>query len=239
VLLWEPRRVVPSWAVPAADIAAELTPSPPAARDTGEVGHLMPEVSRSRVLDPSVPFAVHTADGQVVDVNSDRELRPAAGMRLRDENLDGYVVLDFDAFDSWWEEDEPNVGHPRDPFHRIDILRSSRHVRLELDGALLAESARPTLLFETLLPMLCYLPEGDVVAELVPSATTTTCAYKGHASYLSATVNGQQIADLAWTYEHPLPEAAQVAGLIAFFDERVDVVLDGISRPRPVTPWSN
>ena len=239
VLVWEPRRIVPSWAVPAEDIAAELTASPSAdSGDPREVGHLMPEVSRRPVLDPSIPFGVHTAEGQVVTLGCGAEERVAAGLRLHDETLDGYVALDFDAFDAWWEEDERNVGHPRDPFHRIDILPSSRHVRLELDGEVLAESRNPTLLFETMLPVRCYLRPEDVSAELVPSATRSTCAYKGHASYFCTCVGGAQISDLAWTYQQPLPEAARIAGLIAFFDERVDVVLDGLPRSRPVTPWS-
>jgi len=238
VLLWEPRRVVPSWAVPAEDIAAELTAARPTAGAADEVGYLLPEVSQRPVLDPSIPFAVHTAEGDVVDVVCGQDVRAGAGLRLADEDLDGYVVLDFDAFDGWWEEDEPNIGHPRDPFHRIDILRSSRHVRLELDGEVLAESTRPRLLFETMLPVRFYLPHADVNAELVPSATRTVCAYKGHASYFSPVLRGREVTDLAWTYEQPQRESAEVAGLVAFFDERVDVVLDGTRRERPVTQWS-
>ena len=238
VLLWEPRRVVPSWAVPAEDLAAELVAAAPVALADERVGHRMPEVSRRPVLDPSIPFAVHTAAGQPVDVVHGQQVRPAAGLRLTDPDLAGYVVLDFDAFDSWWEEDEPNLGHPRDPFHRIDILRSSRRVRIELEGELLAESTRTRMLFETLLPTRFYLPREDISAPLVTSATRTTCAYKGHASYLSPVVKGVEVPDLAWTYPTPLREAAEVSGLVAFFDERVDVLVDGTRRERPVTPWS-
>lgn len=97
----------------------------------------------------------------------------------------GYVVLDFTAFDAWYEEDERNVAHPRDPFHRIDTVPSSRHVRLEMDGAVRAESSRPTLLFETMLPPCFYLPPNDVEAELVPSEKRTYCAHKGEAAYSS------------------------------------------------------
>ena len=147
-------------------------------------------------------------------------------------------MLDFDVFDTWLEEDEPNIAHPRDPFHRIDILPSSRQVSFELDGEVFAESSRPTLLFETLLPTRYYLAREDIRAELVPTKTQTWCAYKGQASYWSATVGGREVPDLAWTYESPLREAAQVRGLVAFFDERVDVTLDGQRLERPVTPWS-
>jgi uncharacterized protein (DUF427 family) len=239
VLLWEPRRVVPSWAVPIEDVTAELVSAAAVTVADEATGLRLATVSERPVLDPSIPFAVHTAEGESVDVVHKSEVRPAAGLRLVDPDLQGYVVLDFTAFDGWWEEDEPNVGHPRDPFHRIDILHSSRHVRLELDGVLLAESTRARMLFETLLPTRFYLPPEDVRAEMAPGGTHTTCAYKGHASYFSPVMNGSEVSDLAWTYEQPLREAAEVTGLVAFFDERVDVVLDGTPRTRPVTPWSD
>jgi uncharacterized protein (DUF427 family) len=244
VLVWEPRRVVPSYAIPVEDFHGELLPAGPAGAGTAgtdaadAAGVPLPDVTARPVLDPSIPFAVHTTPGQVVTVRAGGQDRPGAGFRPADPDLAGYVVLDFDAFDAWYEEDEPNVAHPRDPFHRIDVLSSSRSVRLELDGQLLAESSRPALLFESMLPMRYYLPREDIRAELTPSSTTTYCAYKGRASYWSATVGGQVIPDVAWTYEEPLHDAAQVRGLIAFFDERIDLTLDGQRRERPVTPWS-
>ena len=149
------------------------------------------------------------------------------------------MVLDFGAFDAWYEEDELNVAHPRDPFHRIDVLPSSRQVRLELDGQVLAASSRPAVLFETMLPARFYLRRADVTAVLIPSPSRTWCAYKGQASYFSASVGGRLVPDIAWTYEDPLHDAAQVRGLVAFFDERIDVILDGERRARPVTPWSD
>ena len=95
------------------------------------------------------------------------------------------MILDFAGFDAWLEEDEPLVGHARDPYHRIDMRRSSREVRIELDGALLARSTRAVLLFETSLPTRFYLPREDVVAEHRPSDRRSICAYKGHAAYWS------------------------------------------------------
>lgn len=237
VLLWEPRRVVPSWAVPVDDVAAALVPVGAAARASDDVGFSLPSVSDRPVLDPSVPFAAHTADGEAVDVVVAGQRVENAGLQLADPDLADYVVLDFDRFD-WLEEDEPNIGHPRDPFHRIDIVASSRHIRLERDGTVLAESSRPRLLFETLLPARWYLPREDVRVPLVASAKRTTCAYKGHASYFSPVVFEREIPDLAWTYEHPLREANEITGLIAFFNERVDVVVDGELNERPITPWS-
>ncbi len=238
VLLWEPRRVVPSYAVPSDDVRVELAPAGRTPAAPHDVGRQMPDVSHRPVLDPSIPFGVHTADGEPVDIAFGGGTRPGAGFRLADPDLSGYVVLDFTAFDSWFEEDEPNVSHPRDPFHRVDVLASSRHVRVELDGAVLADSSRPVLLFETMLPTRYYLPREDVLAELVPTPTRSRCAYKGEASYWSVVTEARTVLDLAWSYPGPLHEAAHVRDLVAFFDERVDLVLDGERRPRPVTPWS-
>ena len=240
MLVWEPRRVVPSYAVPADDIAAELVPADAAAADaTGTVGAPMPELSERPVLDPSIPFAVHTAEGRGADLTAGKHNRPGAGFLPADPDLAGYIVLDFSAFDAWYEEDELNLAHPRDPFHRVDVLPSSRHVRVELDGHVLAESSRPALLFETMLPTRYYLPRDDIRAELTPSGTRTYCAYKGQASYWSAGAGDRVVPDIAWTYQQPLHDAAQVRGLIAFFNERLDVIVDGEPAERPITPWSS
>lgn len=237
-LVWEPRRVVPTYAVPESSLRARLAPVGSSGAQTADgVGAQLPDVSARPVLDPSVPFAVHSCDGEALDVLGGPLSATGAAFRPADADLAGYVVLDFDAFD-WLEEDEPILSHPRDPFHRIDILRSDRHVRLELDGVLLAESSRALLLFETLLPVRLYLPLEDVAVELAPSDTVTYCAYKGRASYFSPVSPSGLPPDLAWTYREPLLDAVPVRDRVAFFDERVDVDLDGERRPRPVTPWS-
>jgi uncharacterized protein (DUF427 family) len=238
VLLWEPRRIVATWAVPVEDVAAELTPTAHVTTAGDDEGAALPSVSERPVLDPSVPFVAHTADGEAVDIVSPHGRLTGRGLRLDDPDLAGYVALDFAAFDSWWEEDEQNIAHPRDPFHRIDILHSSRHVRVELDGEVLAESTRPYLLFETMLPTRFYFPREDAQADLAPSETHTLCAYKGQASYFSPLVGGREIPDLAWTYPAPLREATEIAGMVAFFNERVDLVLDGVRQERPITQWS-
>ena len=239
LLVWEPRRIVPSYAVPDGDVTAELVLADPAAADTaGTIGARMPELSSRPVLDPSVPFGVHTAEGRAADLSAGGQNRPGAGFYPADPDLAGYVVLDFAAFEAWYEEDELNVAHPRDPFHRIDVLPSSRQVRVELDGHVLAQSSRPTLLFETMLPTRYYLPPGDIRAELTPSGTRTYCAYKGQASYWSAAAGDRVVPDIAWTYQQPRHDAALVGGLIAFFNERLDVIVDGERLERPLTPWS-
>jgi uncharacterized protein (DUF427 family) len=228
LLVWEPRRVVPSYAVPVQDLRAELVPVQ--GRRAGE----MPPF-----LHPGIPFAEHSAAGESFTVRLAGRDLPSAAFSPEDPDLHDHVVLDFGAFDAWYEEDELNVAHPRDPFHRIDVLPSSRQVRLELDGQVLAVSSRPVLLFETMLPTRYYLPRADVTADLVPSSTRTWCAYKGQASYFSASVGGRIVPDIAWSYPDPQHDAARVRDLIAFFDERIDVVLDGERRDRPVTPWSD
>lgn len=238
MLVWEPRRVVPSYAVPLDDVRGELMQADVATGADSDVGVPLPDVTTLLVLDPSIPFAVHSAEGEIVDLHAAGQQRPGAGFRPADPDLAGLVILDFDAFDAWYEEDELNVAHPRDPFHRIDVLRSSREVRLELDGQVIAASSRPALLFETMLPTRYYLPRADVTAKLISSPTKTRCAYKGEASYFSASVGGRLIHDIAWTYEDPRHDAIQVRNLIAFFDERTDVIVDGERRARPVTPWS-
>ena len=233
LLVWEPKRVVPTYAVPAADVAAELIPSGERIDEPAGIPAMGAPLGDRPVLDPSIPFAVHTTTGEPLTARAGGA--EAAAFRPSDPALDGYVLLEFEAFDAWYEEDERNVAHPRDPFHRIDIVHSSRHVLVELDGATLAESTRPCLLFEPPLPVRCYLPRDDVRMDLLaPSETRTACAYKGQASYLSTATDD----DVAWYYPEPLREAAEVTGRIAFFNERADVVIDGERRERPVTPWS-
>jgi uncharacterized protein (DUF427 family) len=131
------------------------------------------------------------------------------------------------------------IGHPRDPYHRIDVLPTSRQVSISLHGVVLAATSRALMLCETALPRRLYIPAEDVrEALLVPSATVTTCAYKGHASYRSVRGDGFEEADLLWTYEDPAPEVGAIRGHWCFFDERVDVDVDGVRQARPRTPWS-
>ena len=191
VLLWEPRRVVPSYAVPRDDIAADVTRATATDND-GDA---------PRVLHPGIPFALHTAPGEPLTIAG----REAAGFRLDDDDLAGYVALDFGAFDAWLEEDDPVAGHPRDPFHRVDVRRTARPVRIELDGEPLAETTAARMLFETSLPTRFYVPRDDVGAELQATATRSYCPYKGHASYWSAEIGGRRRDDLAWSYEQPHP----------------------------------
>lgn len=235
VLVWEPRRVVGSYAVPEEDVAGRLVP----VEETGAAERPVTMEDGPPVLDPSSPFTVHTAPGTPLTIRTPDGDLPAAAFRPQDEDLVGFVVLDWDAFTQWYEEDEPVVGHPHDPFDRIDCLRSSRHVQIAHEGVALADTTRATLLFETPLPLRFYIPREDVAMHLLePSALRTVCAYKGLASYWSARIGDALLPDIAWSYEDPLHDAAPVGKLIAFFTERLDVTLDGQTQPRPRTPWS-
>jgi uncharacterized protein (DUF427 family) len=222
LLVWEPRRVVPSYAIPAEDLRAELRP--------GGADAAAAAPAPDAILHPGIPFGVRATDGESFDVRSGTRTLPGAAFRPADPDLAGYMLLDFNAFDAWYEEDERLASHPRDPFHRVDIHRSSRHVRVELDGEVLAESTQPTLLFETNIPVRFYLPRSDVRVDLRPSTRRSYCPYKGEASYWSADGVGE---DIAWSYEDPLPESAAIAGLVSFYDEKADVTLDGETRGRP------
>ncbi|WP_354640772.1 DUF427 domain-containing protein [Kitasatospora camelliae] len=155
------------------------------------------------------------------------------------EELRELVRFSWRALDAWFEEDEEVYTHPRDPYKRIDILPSSRQVGIELDGVVVAESGHPSLLFETGLPVRYYLPRTDVRADLLePGTRTTHCPYKGAAEHLSVRVGDELHQDVAWTYRTPLPESQRIAGLVAFYDERADIHVDGVLQPRPHTPFS-
>jgi uncharacterized protein (DUF427 family) len=141
--------------------------------------------------------------------------------------------------DRWFEEDEEVLEHPKDPYHRIDVYRSSRRVRVSLAGELLADSSRPMALFESNLPVRWYLPAEDVHARLVPSATVTTCGYKGRTSYYDVELaTGAVVRDIVWCYREPLTDGLAVKDLLCFFNEHVDIEVDGEPQPRPETPWS-
>jgi uncharacterized protein (DUF427 family) len=153
------------------------------------------------------------------------------------EGLKDTVRFDWAALDSWFEEDEQVFVHPRNPYVRVDALRSTRSVRVELDGVVLAESASPVMVFETGLPTRYYLPRTEVSFEhLVPTTTVTECPYKGTTTGYWSVVTGETVhPDLAWTYDFPTRPLSPIAGLISFYNEKVDIVLDGVRLDRPTT----
>ncbi|GAB3443726.1 DUF427 domain-containing protein [Actinophytocola sediminis] len=180
-----------------------------------------------------------TADPVVHDVVVDGVRVPAAASRFPDPELRDLVKLHFDAMDEWLEEDEPIYVHPRDPYKRVDILASSRHVVVMVDGVVVADSRQPRILFETSLPPRYYLPLTDVRLDLlVPSTTQTHCPYKGTASYWTVDTGRGVHADIVWIYRAPLPESQKVTGLACFYNEKVDITLDGQPLERPHSPFS-
>jgi uncharacterized protein (DUF427 family) len=166
-------------------------------------------------------------------------VRPAAlriyGDDATVEGLAGRARFEWDSLDAWFEEDEQVFVHPRDPYTRVDALRSTRSVRVELDGVVLAESSSPVLVFETGLPTRYYVNRTDIdFAQLTPTDTQTACPYKGTTSgYWSAHIGDASYPDIAWAYDFPTLPLAPIAGLIAFYNERVDTFLDGQLLDRP------
>lgn len=231
VLVWEPRRIVPVYAVPLDDLQLKLEPTDPPPEP--------PDLDALPAMLGPDSFEPHTTAGTVVDLVSGTGRLARAGFRPDDPDLAGLVVLDFPALDRWLAEDEELVGHPHDPFKRIDVLTSHRHVEVSLDGTVLASTDNAQLLLETYLPVRYYIPPDDVRSDLlVPSETRSTCAYKGHASYVSTADGRPEGRDIGWTYPDPLDDAQRVRDHMAFWNERTDIRVDGELLRRPVTPWS-
>lgn len=177
-------------------------------------------------------------DDQVVDAGAWYYPEPLEGA----PPIKDLIAFYFNRIDQWFEEDEEIFGHPRDPYHRIDTRATGREIRVLLDGEVLAETSRAVALFESNLPPRWYLPRSEVKVELEDSDTTTYCPYKGHASYLSVKLAGGETGtgkDLVWYYPDPLSDALQVADLVCFFNERVDIELDGELQERPESPWKH
>jgi len=169
--------------------------------------------------------------------------RPGAAHVYTDDALEGLagtVRFEWAALDAWFEEDEEIFVHPRNPYVRVDALRSKRTVRVELAGIALAESASTVMVFETGLPTRYYFDRTDVSLEhLVPTATVTSCPYKGTTSaYWSVRVGNELHEDLAWAYDFPTRGLLPIAGLIAFYNEKVDLTVDGTRLERPKTHFS-
>ncbi|MGQ0618256.1 MAG: DUF427 domain-containing protein [Acidimicrobiia bacterium] len=155
------------------------------------------------------------------------------------DDIKGRLSFYFDKLDSWLEEDDEVFDHATDPYHRVDVRRSSRHVRVEIDGVTVAESSRPMVLAETGLPPRHYLPLADIRLDLLrPSDSSSRCPYKGVATYHAFRRADGRVEDVAWSYPFPIPECPRIEGLVAFWDERVDVHVDGVLQGRPTTQWS-
>ena len=218
LLVWE-KPYYPTYYFPAADVRAEsLAPD-------GRIAH-----SPSR------------GDGQLFTVTAGGKSAAGAALSYRQSPFDELrdtIRLDWHAMDAWFEEDEPVFTHARDPYTRVDILASSRHVRVEIGGVTVAESAKPTLLFETGLPPRYYLPKTHVRLNLLEATDTVShCPYKGQAEYWSIRIGDSVHPDLAWSYPTPLSESQKIAGLISFYNEKVDIYLDGLLQEQPKSKFA-
>jgi uncharacterized protein (DUF427 family) len=216
VLVWEPRRVVPDYAVPRSDVRLPLLPADPE-----------PTPATLPPILPPGHFSWHTTPGTVLTLDAgDRRLGPVA-FAFDDPDLGDRIALDFAAFD-WFEEDEQVISHPHDPMSRIDALASDRHVVVRLGDAVLADSTRPVALYETGLPTRWYLPREDVRMDLlVPVDKHTTCAYKGVASYFGVAAD-PAAGDVAWYYPEPLHDAVPVGDMVSFWPNRTELTVGGV-----------
>jgi uncharacterized protein (DUF427 family) len=153
--------------------------------------------------------------------------------------LKDHIAFYWDKLDAWFEEDQQVYVHPRDPYTRVDVMASSRHIQVVLDGEVIAETHRPHLLFETGLPTRYYIPSMDVRLDLLEkSDSSTQCPYKGRAEYWSVRAGGKVHKDLVWSYPFPIPECTRIAQLMAFYNEKLDIYVDGELQVRPTTNWS-
>ncbi len=217
LLVFEPRRLPVYW-FPLADVRMDLLRPAPSA-DPGALAARHDVAVGDRVSEE--------AAWSYPDPDPDRA-------RLKD-----HVAFYWNKMDAWFEEEDEVFVHPRDPYKRVDVVHSSRHVRIEVDGEVVAESSRPRLLFETGLPTRYYLPKQDVRMDLlVASRTTTRCPYKGLASYWDVHAGGGVRPDLVWGYPAPIPECPKIENLLSFFNEKVDLYVDGVLQARPITHWS-
>ena len=174
-------------------------------------------------------------------VVGDRVIRHAAWVR-DDPAVADLLVLSWQPglIDRWMEEEEEVLEHPRDPHKRVEAMASSRRVQVTLDGVELADSRSPVLLFETDLPTRYYLPRSDLRFErLEPTSNRSRCPYKGEAREYWSVRGVPDARDVAWSYADPFPAVAKVAGLVAFYNEMVDITLDGVLQERPISPFSD
>jgi uncharacterized protein (DUF427 family) len=219
VLIWEPGRPVPSYVFPRADVRTDLL-----------VPGKAPQPKR------------HEQADQWYDLQLNGRVFKGLVYEYDVDGMSGHVGIDWfgrsaPGIEHWFEEDEEIFKHPRDPFKRVDALRSSRHVQVQLDGVTLADTTNPVLLFETGLPTRYYIPRADVdFSRLSETDSSTTCPYKGSARYWSAQIGLQTYSDMVWSYPTPLPAVAQIKDRLAFYNELVDTVVDDVTIERPTRP---
>jgi uncharacterized protein (DUF427 family) len=221
VLVWEPQVPVPCYAFPREEVRTDL---------------LRPAV------DP--PLGSHTGSRIFYDLHAGGEPVANAAWTFPAADLAGHICFEWfrrwgSGLDHWYEEEEEIFVHPRDPHKRVDAMPSSRHVQVGIAGTVVADTRRPVLLFETGLPTRYYIPREDVRLDLFePTDRRTGCPYKGTACYWTWRGAGEVPRNILWSYADPLRAVAVVKGLLAFYNEAVDLTVDGVRLERPVTPFT-
>ncbi|MET7664528.1 DUF427 domain-containing protein [Streptomyces sp. NPDC005463] len=221
VLVWEPGQAVPLYAFLREDVRADLLR-----------------------LAKNPPTGTHSDSQIFYDLEADGVLLENAAWTFPADDLSGHIAFEWfgrsgRGLDHWYEEEEEIFIHPRDPHKRVDALPSSRHVQVEVAGTVVADTHRPVLLFETGLAVRYYIPREDVRLDLFTHTTHASgCPYKGTAEYWSWQGDDDVPPNPAWSYAAPMPAVAAVEGLIAFYNEAVDIVVDGERLERPVTPFN-
>jgi uncharacterized protein (DUF427 family) len=201
------------------------------------------DVDSSVLIDDDRPQKLKRGPARRHSLRVGEQARAGAARVYGDDAVPGVagtVRFEWAALDAWFEEDEEVFVHPRNPYTRVDALRSSRPVRVELGGAVLAESSRTVMVFETGLPTRYYVDRTAVdYTHLEPTDTVTSCPYKGRTSaYWTARVGDSVVTDAAWAYDFPTRQLLPIAGMIAFYNEKVDLIVDGVRLDRPITPFS-
>ncbi|WP_217241919.1 DUF427 domain-containing protein [Streptomyces sp. AC555_RSS877] len=221
VLVWEPDVPVPLYAFPREEVREDL---------------LRPA--------KNPPTGTHTGSRIFYDLEADGKTVENAAWSFPAADLADHIAFEWfrrvgRGLDHWYEEEEEIFIHPRDPHKRVDAIPSSRHVVVEIDGTVVADTRRPVLLFETGLPTRYYIPREDVRLDLLePTDHSTGCPYKGTAGYWSWRAGADVPPNLVWSYPDPLPAVGAVRDLLAFFNEAVDITVDGERQERPLTPFT-
>ena len=188
----------------------------------------------SRVRGPSQHWNVRVGDRVAENAAFTYPTQPADR-----PDFTGYIAFDWGAMDHWYEEAEEVFVHPRDPYHRVDTVLGKRHIKVVVDGVTIAETNRPWMLFETGLPTRYYFPPEDVnMGYLEPTDLHTGCPYKGEASYWNIVVDGNVRENVVWGYLDPLPESHRLKGTLAFYNEKLDIYVDGELEEKPRTVFA-
>ncbi len=201
------------------------------------------DVNRELLIDTGESFRSPSRGSASVYTVKAGDVEAVAAARVWDgteiDELAGFVSFDWKAMSNWFEEDEEVYVHPRDPYTRVDVLQSSRHVEVFVNDVKVADTHQPRLLFETGLPVRYYIPKTDLALDLlIDSDLHTECPYKGTADYWHVRTPGGIVENIAWGYPTPLPESIGIGGYLAFYNEKVDIVVDGVLEERPKTHFA-